>query len=394
LGCLIRGYDEEVRPETKLRVLGVWVDPKLDWKQHIKVMAEKGVAAFEALSRITASTWGAGMEKARLLYTAVVRPAIMYGVQSWHTGIDGRKAKARIQELEKIQNKCLRRVTGAYKRTPRAALEREARVQPIDIYAEALAMSRALKNKGRPITEEIRKVVDAIWEAENTPQNRRQRGRPRQIGPRPRTSAEIVLQRAEQIEARATRMERRAQPGRGPRRRRLGRPEATRGPASQIERWANVEWRKRWKKTAEGKEAITWRALWQQNTLELYSDLPKHQATALFLLRTEVIGLNSWLAAIRVPDIRPGCGCGWRSQTVTHVLTMCPLYSGARTELIRNIGSESIIQLLAKPGKAQAIAKWFTQQGILGQFNLANEIEEGEAEEGEKTPFPPLREVV
>jgi len=42
---------------------------------------------------------------------------------------------------------------------------------------------------------------------------------------------------------------------------------------------------------------------WDMKMLLLYKKLPKHQATALFLLCTEVLGLNSWLASIGVPNI-------------------------------------------------------------------------------------------
>src|SRR5215469_5651676 len=72
----VEGYEEEVRPVTKLRVLGVWVDPKMNWKEHTKIAVGKGNAAFDALSRISASTWGPCMRRTRLLYTAVIRPAI------------------------------------------------------------------------------------------------------------------------------------------------------------------------------------------------------------------------------------------------------------------------------------------------------------------------------
>jgi len=44
--------------------------------------------------------------------------------------------------------------------------------------------------------------------------------------------------------------------------------------------------------------------------------------------------------------------------------------------------------MLSTPEKAQATARWFVQQGILQQFNLAKEIEEEEAED--QTPFQPL----
>ena len=95
-------------------------------------------------------------------------------------------------------------------------------------------------------------------------------------------------------------------------------------------------------------------------TIALYTDQPKHQATALFLLpRTEVavIGLNAWRASIHVPGVDPRCGCGWQAQTVEHVLTTCPLYSGSRAELFRQTGCDEGRKMLAAPESAQAVAQ-------------------------------------
>jgi hypothetical protein len=58
-----------------LRILGVWVDPKMDWKEHIKKQIARGTAAIESLTRIATSTWGPSMRKASLMYSAAVRPA-------------------------------------------------------------------------------------------------------------------------------------------------------------------------------------------------------------------------------------------------------------------------------------------------------------------------------
>jgi hypothetical protein len=394
----IEGSTEEIKPETKLRVLGVWVDPKMNWKEHTMIAAGKGIAAFEALSRIAASTWGPCMRRTRLLYAAIVRPAMVYGVQSWYTGPDGKQAKANLQQLEKVQNKCLRRVTGGYKRTPKAALEREARIQPLDLYSDALAMNRALKNRGRKVMEEIRKVVDAIWESENPPQSsgHQARGRPRRDRQRPPTSSERVLQRAVERELemqgyrawQAQRAGPRRTRRRGTRRRT---PARSQKEKTMIDEWADLEWKRRWLQIARNKKAATWKNPWEMGTVALYSDMPKHQATALFLLRTEVIGLNGWLASINVPGIDAGCSCGWSTQTVHHVLMLCPLYSSGRAELVRRTGSEEMWRMLSTPEKAQATARWFIQQGILRQFDLAKEIEEEEVED--RTPFQPLEEV-
>jgi len=44
--------------------------------------------------------------------------------------------------------------------------------------------------------------------------------------------------------------------------------------------------------------------------------------------------------------------------------------------------------MLSTPEKAQATARWFVQQGILQQFNLAKDIEEEDVTG--HTPFQPL----
>ena len=107
------------------------------------------------------------MIRTRLLYTVIVRPAMVYGAHAWYTGRNGKQIKANLQQLEKIQNKCLRRITGGYKRTPRAALEREAKILPLDLYCDGLIMNKALDEKDKKVKEEIKQTVDAIWEAEH-----------------------------------------------------------------------------------------------------------------------------------------------------------------------------------------------------------------------------------
>ena len=231
-------------------------------------------------------------------------------------------------------------------------MERETRIQPLDIYCDALTMNRALKERGRKVTEEIREVVDAIWESENPPQigDRRGRGRPRRDRQRPPTSSEQVIARAieREMEIQGYRAWQEQRVGPSRRRTRAQRRPAVRAPErphrerSTIDKWADLEWKRRWLQAARKKRAATWQTPWKRNPVTLYSDMPKHQATALFLLRTEVIGLNGWLASINVPGIEAGCGCGWSTQTVHHVLIMCPLYTDRRADLVRRTESEEI----------------------------------------------------
>jgi len=63
-----------------------------------------------------------------------------------------------------------------------------------------------------------------------------------------------------------------------------------------------------------------WKTPWGKPTILLYKGLIKAEAIALFLLRTEVIGLNAWLVSVGVLAVLLRCEYGWIRQTVHHVL--------------------------------------------------------------------------
>jgi hypothetical protein len=76
----------------------------------------------------------------------------------------------------------------------------------------------------------------------------------------------------------------------------------------------------------------------------LYAGLSKAEATTLFLMRTEVISLNAWLAAVRVPSVFPACSYGWHAQTVRHVLLHYTRHD--RSDLLRKCGSGRLKDIL------------------------------------------------
>ena len=112
--------------------------------------------------------------------------------------------------------------------------------------------------------------------------------------------------------------------------------------------------------------ATAWLAQFRQNLRELYTGLSKAESTALFLLRTEVIGLNGWLTSIQVPGLTVACQCGYAVQTVRHILLHCPRFN--RLTLITQCGTERLETMLNQPASAQLTARWFIQAGVLEQF--------------------------
>ena len=91
-----------------------------------------------ALRSITLSTWGISLGAARTLYRGAIRPAIAYGALSWcPENFD--KAKSLARDLQSIQGRFLRAITGAYKAALIEALEIETSIEPLDLYIEKSA---------------------------------------------------------------------------------------------------------------------------------------------------------------------------------------------------------------------------------------------------------------
>ena len=114
--------------------------------------------------------------------------------------------------------------------------------------------------------------------------------------------------------------------------------------------------------------------------------LQKHEATALRLLRTEVIGLNACLYSVNVPEILLRCECGWGTQHVRHVLCVCPLYRGQREDLYSQAGSRDLTEILSTPRGAQTAGRWLIRWGILPHLRLAGQIQQEDT--GEPGPIP------
>jgi len=98
-------------------------------------------------------------------------------------------------------------------------------------------------------------------------------------------------------------------------------------------------------------------------------------------MRTEVIGLNAWLASIQVPGIQPLCPCEEAAQTVRHVVLHCPRHGrNERLRLLERCGTERLDEVLSRPASAAHAARWLLATGVLGQFKVAREIQEEKAE--------------
>ena len=70
--------------------------------------------------------------------------------------------------LAKLQNKCLYRTIGAYKRTPQVILKHKAAVLLLDIYIDTTAIQRTATVQSHPVEEKIRQTLECIQGTRNT----------------------------------------------------------------------------------------------------------------------------------------------------------------------------------------------------------------------------------
>ena len=153
----------QINTKDHIRVLGVQVDSKLKWRPYLTYIKEKATSLLLVTSYIIVSTWGLGLNKAKLLYDTIVTLAILYGASVQYSPQGTiHITKNTNQQLETIQNSYLWRVIGVYKATSGRLLEKELDTPLIIIYLKVLvarAMRRYKQSIGdRVIYEEATKI--------------------------------------------------------------------------------------------------------------------------------------------------------------------------------------------------------------------------------------------
>jgi hypothetical protein len=126
-----------IHPSPSARVLGVILNKKLSWQPHLHHIKSKLATKTNVLSRLTASTWGASLQVLRLLYTAVVRPAMTTGCPAWWAPPSTPFFQSGLgEELRRVENRCLVTVSGAYKATPVRSFQAEVGIPPLSLHID------------------------------------------------------------------------------------------------------------------------------------------------------------------------------------------------------------------------------------------------------------------
>ena len=326
-----------LRPKEEVQVLGVYLDAKLHWHKHQRIILQKAQKALSSLSRTSYSTWGFPVLTSRFVYTAILRSLLSYAVGIWFNPL---RKSSNISSLSTFQNKCLRLIGGAFKATPSFLLESELFLLPLDLYFRF----RTACFLSSIQTSSLKTLLDNIFSNIS----------------HYASSVKKPLKESSTI---------------SPYWKFTWLNQLTTNQASskkELQKLFVKEWENQWEEK-ERRSYSGWQVFCQKphhNNLKLYKKLQKAEASLLLQTRTGRIGLASFLFRAGVPDFpTPLCVCGQAEETVKHITSSCSLYSSQRQQASFN--SQDFTSTISNPELLQKFLYWFMSLKRLNQFNLA-----------------------
>ncbi|GBN02881.1 hypothetical protein AVEN_153235-1 [Araneus ventricosus] len=135
-GPRVKWDNQIIKRSTSLKYLGVKIDNKLNWADHLINMKTKLTHLHQKITRIAGTNWGLNKDLRRRLYKTVAERMILHGAAAWAYPLSVRQSRL----LNTIQRKFLLNITGAYSTTPTAALQVIEGILPLHIKAEQEAV--------------------------------------------------------------------------------------------------------------------------------------------------------------------------------------------------------------------------------------------------------------
>ena len=126
----------------EVKYLGVILDSKLNWKQHILKVQNRATKAFWACQRLYGRTWGLQPRMNYWSFLTIIRPMVTYAAVLWWPKTEEKAAQIILQKVQRIA--CLG-ITGAMRTCPTAAMKTLLGLSPLHLHIKREAAATALK---------------------------------------------------------------------------------------------------------------------------------------------------------------------------------------------------------------------------------------------------------
>jgi hypothetical protein len=246
----------------------------------------------------------------------------------------------------RLQARSLRSVLGAYKVIHLCILERESNVPPVETVIEKLIANTVRKVIGSETGRVVTKACDKIRSRVIGPSSKRYQHRrmPRELHASwIRHSVSSDTWNHEVLRLAPTRQKQ-------PRFK------------CEIRRSNKESWERRWtaylNSTPHGRTKPPSLLVTERKGEQIYENINKATCSLISQIRTEKIGLNTFVADRRVPGYPVQCPCGWRRQTAKHIIRFCSQYAATQGDLDEEAGTRDYSQMLTTWQGAKAAARW------------------------------------
>ena len=112
-----------IQPKSLVKWLGIWLDSKLTFKQHVEKKTTQALKLLNQIERLSNTERGLFFQAMRQLYIACISLVADYGVPVWWNN-----QKNMLEKFQKLQNIVLRKMLGAFKTFLINAMELEASI--------------------------------------------------------------------------------------------------------------------------------------------------------------------------------------------------------------------------------------------------------------------------
>ncbi|GFV41087.1 RNA-directed DNA polymerase from mobile element jockey [Trichonephila clavipes] len=129
-------YSTQLQWSQSTKYLGLTLDKKLTWKQHIIQTRDKFRRAQRSIFPLIGRNSELNLYNKLLLYTAVLRPILTYGSPVW-----GYAANSNIKILEVAQNSLIRNIVKANRYARNSKIYEDIKIIPFKAYIQKLAIS-------------------------------------------------------------------------------------------------------------------------------------------------------------------------------------------------------------------------------------------------------------
>jgi hypothetical protein len=146
---------ETIKPAQKaVRWLGIWFDPHLNFKEHVKIRSIKALNSFNRMDRLANLENGLTANSLRQIYRACIISTLDYGSPVWW------KPSRSTKSLDTLQNKVARRILGVFRTAPGPPAALEAGLLPPNVRLERLSVVYGLRARDLPENHPVQTAID------------------------------------------------------------------------------------------------------------------------------------------------------------------------------------------------------------------------------------------